>query len=289
MRQNSTFLVFVLLLLLLGSVAEAQNLRCTYHFRSLNTRNNQFRMSERKLDCFNGRFAFYEENVFLADSLENLAFDENGKALDNQAYAERSRMRGPGFRDVSLTDQRAGTLVQCYQTATVFVIGNDNLELPAWELQEDTCTVAGYRAQKAVAEYLGRKWEIWFTSELPVSSGPWLLWGAPGLIVRASDTDSLFCFELQGMEELGSPSRIDFLKWFHLDRKKSRKNHFELPLLRAESVNYKVRTDIDFLYEASGTPGRKTYRLDSSGEKQYVQLPPYIPLIPLEYGKNQLK
>ena len=281
-----SFILLVSVLLLLGSAAEAQNLRCSYQYQYRNKPDEKFRVLEQKLDCFDRRFAFYAENVFLADSLENLAFDENGKALDNQAYAERIRMRSIGFRAVSLTDQQAGTLLQCYQAASVFVIGSANLELPAWEIQADTCTVAGYRAQKAVAEYLGRRWEIWYAPDLPVSAGPWLLWGAPGLIVRASDADDLFQFELQGTEELESPSRIAFLKWFHLERKRSRKNHFDLPLLRAESIYYKMRTDVRFLHEAAGLSGGRHYRVDSSGEKRDINFSPYTPLIPLEYGKN---
>lgn len=287
MNRSFILLVSVLLLLPSGSVAEAQNLRCSYQYQYRNKPDEKFRVSKQKLDCFDGRFAFYAENVFLADSLENLAFDENGKAIDNQAYAERSRMRPVGFRAISLTDQRTGTLLQCYQAASVFIVGNADLELPAWELQEDTCTVAGYHTQKAVAEYLGRRWEIWYTPELPVSAGPWLLWGAPGLILRASDTDSLFRFELQGVEELGSPSRIDFLKWFHLERERSRKNHFDLPLLRAESIYYRARTDVGFLHEAAGLSGSRHYRVDSSGEKRDINISPYTPLIPLEHGKNR--
>ncbi|MEJ5993687.1 GLPGLI family protein [Pedobacter sp. Du54] len=41
--------------------------------------------------------------------------------------------------------------------------------------------------KKAVGEFRGRTYEVWFSEEIPVSFGPWKLWGLPGLIVEVRD------------------------------------------------------------------------------------------------------
>ena len=36
-------------------------------------------------------------------------------------------------------------------------------------------TVASFDCQKAECDFRGRRWEAWFTPEIPVSEGPWKL------------------------------------------------------------------------------------------------------------------
>lgn len=72
-----------------------------------------------------------------------------------------------------------------------------------WKISDnskDTKEVLGYQCIKATAKYHGRKWEVWFTPELPISDGPWKLCGLPGLILYAQDKDREFIFEATGIE-----------------------------------------------------------------------------------------
>jgi GLPGLI family protein len=41
--------------------------------------------------------------------------------------------------------------------------------------------------KRAIGEFRGRTYEVWFSEEIPVSFGPWKLWGLPGLIVEVQD------------------------------------------------------------------------------------------------------
>lgn len=70
-----------------------------------------------------------------------------------------------------------------------------------WKLHDDsTRRILGYACQRATAEFRGRRWEVWFTPEIPFSRGPWKLGGLPGLILQASDETGLFGFEAMGVE-----------------------------------------------------------------------------------------
>lgn len=100
----------------------------------------------------------------------------------------------------------------------------------SWSVTDSSSVISGYSCIKAIGEYHGRTWEVWFTPEIPYSDGPWQLTGLPGLIVKAQDKEQLFCFTLKDFSR--SPvrkewsgkgkktTRMDFLKL----KKKSRQN-----------------------------------------------------------------
>lgn len=60
----------------------------------------------------------------------------------------------------------------------------DNLVKFDWKISPDTLTVAGYKCQKATAVFFGSPLTAWFTKEIPVSSGPYMFQGLPGLILK---------------------------------------------------------------------------------------------------------
>lgn len=77
-----------------------------------------------------------------------------------------------------------------------------------WQLAEDTCEIASYPCKKAVAKVLGRTWEVWYTEEIPLDNGPWLLGGLPGLILQAEDTDHFFYFTCVNIKQVADDSRV---------------------------------------------------------------------------------
>ena len=75
-------------------------------------------------------------------------------------------------------------------------------EMPQWKILQEKKVVANHSCQKAEATYLGRKWIVWFTAEIPISDGPWKLWGLPGLILEAADVDNDYqftCIEIKNL------------------------------------------------------------------------------------------
>jgi len=72
---------------------------------------------------------------------------------------------------------------------------------PEWKLEPEQKEILGYSCNKAVASYKGRIWTVWFTGEIPIDSGPWLLSGLPGLILEASDTEGHYSFSAMSIEK----------------------------------------------------------------------------------------
>lgn len=78
------------------------------------------------------------------------------------------------------------------------------LEL-VWEIDDSTKTVLGYECLMATASYHGRKWEAWFSPDIPIYDGPWKLHGLPGLILEATEESGHHRFVADGIEQSSQP------------------------------------------------------------------------------------
>lgn len=81
-----------------------------------------------------------------------------------------------------------------------------------WALSDSTKTICDYQCKKAVATVYGRTWTVWYTPDIPVSAGPYVLKGLPGVILEACDADNLFHFVAVGLEQNVSDARIELFE-----------------------------------------------------------------------------
>jgi len=95
---------------------------------------------------------------------------------------------------------------------TIFQMHVFNEDLPItkleWNITSETKTILNHLCYKASSNFRGRKWEAWFTMEIPINAGPWKLRGLPGLILKASDERNHYVFECTGIEKLKQPEPI---------------------------------------------------------------------------------
>lgn len=75
-----------------------------------------------------------------------------------------------------------------YKGKRDFIYKFDASELN-WEFSDETKTVNQYECQKATLDLHGRKYEAWFTTEVPIAFGPMRLNGLPGVIVEVTIFD----------------------------------------------------------------------------------------------------
>ena len=121
------------------------------------------------------------------------------------------------------------------------VIYEDTLNAQNWSITDSTKTVLGYACQQATSDFRGRKWAAWFTTDVPVSDGPWKFGGLPGLIMEVYDTRKHYTFTIIGLEKVTKEpivftepsskknkykeiSRIDFLKAYMHQLSNSKSN-----------------------------------------------------------------
>jgi hypothetical protein len=64
--------------------------------------------------------------------------------------------------------------------------------------------IIGHPCQKAIGQFRGRNYEVWFTSSINVSEGLWKFTGLPRLILKVVETRGHFIFECKSIEEINS-------------------------------------------------------------------------------------
>lgn len=71
-----------------------------------------------------------------------------------------------------------------------------------WKIQSGKEKIGEYNTQKATAEYGGRKWTAWFSTDIPLQDGPYKFHGLPGLIVKVEDEGKNYSWELKGNKKM---------------------------------------------------------------------------------------
>lgn len=75
-----------------------------------------------------------------------------------------------------------------------------------WELiPGPTRDIGGHECLQAKAKFWGREWTVWYAPDIPISLGPWMLGGLPGLILYASDESSEHVFDLAAIRKSNMP------------------------------------------------------------------------------------
>jgi GLPGLI family protein len=81
-----------------------------------------------------------------------------------------------------------------------------------WEITNERQRILSYNCKKATVSFRGRDYVAWFTSDIPISNGPWKFGGLPGLILKLYDTNENFIFECDGIEQLKNKELIKFFQ-----------------------------------------------------------------------------
>lgn len=260
------------------SSLQAQTLKCTYlHEYSRTEKRKLFRQDLRLCVESDGEYAIcYSENEYLRDSLATLLFAEG---FDRFAVQEKTNIYPDGVEWVVMGHPAEGTFREIYKIAFLYIEGRGEYVQPQWTICHETENLCGFPCTKAVGEYLGREWQIWFTSEIPLNLGPWLLWGAPGMILKAEDTDGLFRFTCEEICITTHNRRVPLEEKFEGQKAKPHPSYYVYDFKEAEQMNNKAERDIQLADEMMGMYG-ETY--DANGNKVTPKIP-YIPLIPDEY------
>lgn len=138
--------------------------------------------------------------------------------FDNLIYTTRQIGGSLSVKRQSIGSRPSNLFVEMFcdrQTKNLSIICGDffnsnafkqysqSLPVIQWKLSPERKEIDGYMCNKAVADFGGRTWIVWYTTEIPLSFGPWKLNGLPGLILDASDKD--FSFKCIGLYPDNSP------------------------------------------------------------------------------------
>ena len=154
-----------------------------------------------------------EELLALVVSKEGSVFYSEDKVKSDSIIKSKIEIsKGSGNFNIDMRGMkmgRFGTIINkdypTYKTVVRNRIGMntyeyDEVRKPEWKITSEKQKIGDFNAQKATVNYLGREWEAWFTSEIPIQDGPYVFHGLPGLIVKITDTNQDYTFILEGVK-----------------------------------------------------------------------------------------
>ena len=237
MEKMIYFLLFLLIPILGFSQKKLDNayLKCQYEYiwkqdtLSGKTRDDLLilQIGENLSKCY----SYYSNEV---DSIMALP---NGDELWTQMFEAELKKKGVAARNFPRKRMRtyvyknypSGKMTVTDGVSLQDFIYEDELNAQQWEIKDSTKTILDYPCQMAACNFRGREWTAWFTTDIPVSDGPWKFGGLPGLIMEAYDKGNQYVFTIVGLQKLESEpiifresylpakrfektNRLDFLK-----------------------------------------------------------------------------
>lgn len=124
-----------------------------------------------------------------------------------------------------------------------------------WTLKDEKQTICGHQCQKATCHWRGRDYVAWFTSAIPLKSGPWKFGGLPGLIMKIYDTKHLYTWEAVSVENGSFPI-------YQLDERRFKDSERKKVLKMQRDWNMKYRELAGVMRVGSNTPVTTRYPFD---------------------------
>lgn len=132
---------------------------------------------------------FWEYEYFRSDSaLAAYGHEKLDRRMAHnihKQYEHSHRYRYPKF---IIKDYKKNKIKEKYYVSGFYVFSEDTPTI-SWELTEEMDSICGYPCIKAHADFCGRKWDAWFTNDIPLSDGPFRFQGLPGLILKMESED----------------------------------------------------------------------------------------------------
>lgn len=164
---------FLLLLLLLSAslFSQKKTYKITYDYHIGVKQNGKIGMNTylKTYLTGDGKKSIYEEDFIASQNENNSPNTISIKSESNPVFYKE------------LLDNKV-----TYKDMVSFKFFNiqDQIENYNWQILPETKTILNYSCQKASLFFRGRTIEVYFTTEIPFSDGPWKLSGLPGMILE---------------------------------------------------------------------------------------------------------
>lgn len=283
MKLIATTLMMTFLCLMPLRAQERDNIdgnlrvKYTYFFKMDSTKRGFLADSSMCLDLIGNEAAFYSEKCFIVDSsLRASPFPITVAVNPPQEF------KGTQERSRYFLNYKTKKYIKYDKALLTAAKGSGTLEQPLWKIIDRYDTICGYPCRMAEAHYLGRTWGVWYTPSIPASAGPWLLWGAPGLILYAEDRDYLFIFRATEIGELPYDRRkaVKYIAdtW---NRLRSYRN-----IQKMEEILTMTKRSYADDERMNGLKGEPFTVTDPDGTVRIIEQK-YIPLIPEDYWEKK--
>jgi len=146
----------------------------------------------------------YSYLLFQNDSIRTI--------LENQNLNFPSPPSGASSAEIIRNNKTGNLKISHRSDETVFCYEEMKTDL-GWVILNEKKTIENYNCQRAVLTFRGRKYEAWFTIEIPISLGPFKFHGLPGLILEINDEKMHYRYKCIGVEKLPDNKLISIRNW----------------------------------------------------------------------------
>lgn len=155
--------------------------------------------SAKSEDIYELEHKIFLDSVYSADTKDDTVFETAYQIMRKGTFDEQILMDYP---------QRGTVLFQTYIAGNRYRVYDKDCK-QQWVLTDETRDILGYQCRKATCDFRGRRYEAWYTEDVPIPGGPYYFRGLPGLIVELYDTDRDYVFSMIGLESVTEVIPID--------------------------------------------------------------------------------
>ena len=200
-RDFRLFVLFASLLLTrIGMAQDTVQIRITYSAKFKYTTNDRPRTDVNILDIGQHSSLYYSFTAKRRAEINDSILSRGGSAEDALGVITKMGFGGSRTRYNVYKNYPVGGQMAFYWDRSRIFYEEAMPEL-GWQRTEGDTIIAGYRCERAEANFRGRRWTAWYAREIPVGDGPWKLHGLPGLILFAEDAQGDFSFNCIGIEK----------------------------------------------------------------------------------------
>jgi len=196
------------LFLFLGILTFAQNKRFIYEYKFIPDSTNVEDMKTEMmfLDTSKDGSKYYSYTVFNSDSLMKVDLEKQ-LAATGSINVRSDMQKGSVRYSVTKTYPDYKTNLHRRLSMDAYSISDDRKI--NWKISSEKEKIGEWSAQKAEADFAGRHWMAWFSTEIPIQDGPYKFHGLPGLIVKIEDKTGSHKLELRGIKNIQGDLNIN--------------------------------------------------------------------------------
>ena len=189
------------LFLIFGVLAIAQNKRFIYEYKFISDSTNvdDVKTEMMFLDTTKDGSKYYSYTVFNSDSIMKVDLEKQLAATGS--INVKSDMRKGNVR-YSVTKTYPDYKINLHRRLGMDAYNISDDRKINWKISSEKEKIGEWNAQKAEADFAGRHWIAWFSTDIPIQDGPYKFRGLPGLIVKIEDKTGSHKMELKGIKNI---------------------------------------------------------------------------------------
>ncbi|MFW5761151.1 MAG: GLPGLI family protein [Cyclobacteriaceae bacterium] len=170
---------------------------------------------------------YFSKLLYDNDSINTILIEQNAKNIF-------ATPQGAAMYEI-IRDKKTKTFEVTYRSDDIVFRYFEDIPELRWVIENDRKTIREYSCQKASTTFRGRKYEAWFTPEIPIREGPYKFGGLPGLILVMQDSQKQFVYTCMGIIKTKEPMKIR--NWHYTETTRTELSEF-LKRKHKNTVNY---------------------------------------------------